>query len=1279
MSPVMDETDGISPVPPGFVSLKSFNLQRVQESSLTSTPASDPRKAMIDDESSATGVVKLRKSLRHRPWVNYCQFDNSSDEESDSELSDQDAPSIRCLPKGVVRGCTECGNCQKVIARWHPEGSCRPILDDAPVFYPSEEEFKDTLKYIASICPKAESYGICRIVPPPSWQPPCPLKEKHLWEGSTFTTRIQRVDKLQNRESVKFLRNHSMMKRKRRRLAKMKAAFRENNVDISGINETGSYSQRFGFAQGPDFTLDSFQKYADHFKEQYFCNSLNANLRVEQFEPSIEDIEGEYWRIVEHPTEEIEVLYGADLETCMFGSGFPKATSGLLGSDSVDWYAKSSWNLNNVPRLPGSVLAFESGEISGVLVPWLYVGMCFSSFCWHVEDHHLYSLNYLHWGAPKIWYGVPGREALNLEAAMKNHLSDLFEEQPNLLHNLVTQFSPSILKLESVPVYRCIQHPGEFVVTFPRAYHSGFNCGFNCAEAVNIAPVDWLPHGQNAVELYCEQMRKITLSHDKLLLGAAREVVRVLWNVLFLKMDTPENRAWKDVSGPAGILAKSLKARVELERTRREHLSSSQISRMDSAFDTESERECVLCHYDLHLSAAGCPCSPDKFSCLIHAKHLCSCDWKTRFFLFRYEISELNTLCDAVGGKLSAVHKWGLQDLKLSLSSYINKDKLCQSRFSDPDCSDAKGNDKASMSLDFSPSSKNTSSSQDGKASVLQHSSTATKAGTKVLVIDSTTAITNTTSCQHRKSIVPSVAKEPGLQDNSSLKVKYDQNLQTTEVCISSYDKSSEECMVNTKPMRSSTNLTNYTSCSPLEQDVKQECHINSSVYCVGKNIPASKDDPLLCNVGNKREHIMPLKSGMERPNREGDSRSLMNFDGKETIYSFPNKHVSVLPKICPTVVDKQRDIKQDGVKSIAHGLLPSALESNEQGKGDSSGNCSSNSPSHLPVVSIAQRASHHKRCVNESITRHALDLLEKEVGERGTKSARTDQKQQCSVSLTGSSNSEEVNKAGKVNEFDNFNCWRDNGELAETCSSFPLNTVHKQNYTQKGPRMAKVVRRINYNVELLEYGVVLSGNLWSTSQAIFPKGYRSRVRYWSILDPTQMCYYISEILDSELFGPLFMIKLEQSPSEIFFHVSATNCWNMVRERVNNEIRRLHSLGRVNLPSFQPPGSVDGLEMFGLTSPTIIQVIEAMDTNRVCTEYWKSRPKLPNPSDRLDQRAIPPNMENKAPILKSLLKKASSEELHALHMSLSGDHPFTKHELLELVKEENRSRLGFDL
>lgn len=75
------------------------------------------------------------------------------------------------------------------------------------------------------------------------------------------------------------------------------------------------------------------------------------------------------------------MLYGADLETGVFGSGFPKLFS-QDKSASDEKYVKSGWNLNNFPRLPGSVLSYESSDISGVLVPWLYIGMCFSSFCW---------------------------------------------------------------------------------------------------------------------------------------------------------------------------------------------------------------------------------------------------------------------------------------------------------------------------------------------------------------------------------------------------------------------------------------------------------------------------------------------------------------------------------------------------------------------------------------------------------------------------------------------------------------------------------------------------------------------------------------------------------------------------------------------------------------------------------------------------------------------------------------------------------------------------------
>lgn len=43
----------------------------------------------------------------------------------------------------------------------------------APVFFPTVEEFEgNPLSYIEKIRPLAESYGICKIVPPRGWDPP---------------------------------------------------------------------------------------------------------------------------------------------------------------------------------------------------------------------------------------------------------------------------------------------------------------------------------------------------------------------------------------------------------------------------------------------------------------------------------------------------------------------------------------------------------------------------------------------------------------------------------------------------------------------------------------------------------------------------------------------------------------------------------------------------------------------------------------------------------------------------------------------------------------------------------------------------------------------------------------------------------------------------------------------------------------------------------------------------------------------------------------------------
>lgn len=653
-------------VPPGFASRTSFVLKRMEKVEETNgVNASKQEPIQMDSTADLTDMDKLKRSLQHRPWILFDQNDYNS-EEPESEQFDMDPPAKTCLPKGVTHGCPDCSDCLKVTGRWRPEDARIDVLEEAPVFHPTEEEFKDMLKYIATIRARAEQYGICRIVPPPSWKPPCLIKEYPIWKRSTFSTHIQRIDGLRNQSSPsKMVGFYESTKKKRRRILRVGL----DSGSTSSPGETGhSYVKGFEPEPGREFTLENFKRYAADFKSQYFRKS-EVTGRQEKWVPSLENIEAEYKRITENPTEEIEVLCGENLETKALGSGFPtvsKDSNPLATSDHPEYLA-SGWNLNNLPRLPGSLLSFESHDTCHILVPQARVGMCFSSFHWKVEEHHLYSLAYTHLGASKIWYGVPGKYSVNFEAAMRSFFSESSSEQPELQNGLVKQLPPSTLKSQGIPVFRCIQSPGEFVLVLPGAYHSGFDCGFNFSETACVAPLDWLPHGQEAVELYCEQGRKTSISHDKLLLGAAREAVRAQWDSLFRK-NTSDHFLWKDAYGKDGILTHVFKSRLSSEAICRKYLcKSKQSRRMKSNFDVTSKKECSICLRDLHFSAAACPCSADRYSCLLHAKQLCSCAWSDKIFLYRHQIDHLYLLLEALEGKLDAVFKWGKDDLGLAL------------------------------------------------------------------------------------------------------------------------------------------------------------------------------------------------------------------------------------------------------------------------------------------------------------------------------------------------------------------------------------------------------------------------------------------------------------------------------------------------------------------------------------------------------------------------------------------------------------------------------------
>jgi hypothetical protein len=97
---------------------------------------------------------------------------------------------------------------------------------------------------------------------------------------------------------------------------------------------------------------------------------------------------------------------------------------------------------------------------------------------------HAFSINYHHCGASKTWYGVPGHAATAFEKVVQEAVYDaemLVENGVGAAYDLLigktTMFPPNLLTKRNVPVYRAVQAPGEFVITFPRAYHAGFSHG----------------------------------------------------------------------------------------------------------------------------------------------------------------------------------------------------------------------------------------------------------------------------------------------------------------------------------------------------------------------------------------------------------------------------------------------------------------------------------------------------------------------------------------------------------------------------------------------------------------------------------------------------------------------------------------------------------------------------------------------------------------------------------------------------------------------------------
>lgn len=192
-----------------------------------------------------------------------------------------------------------------------------------------------------------------------------------------------------------------------------------------------------------------------------------------------EELEDKYWKSLNFSNP----MYAADMPGSLFDD------------DTQTW---------NVAKLP-NLLDLLGDKIPGVNTAYLYLGMWRATFAWHLEDVDLYSINYIHFGAPKQWYSVSQKDAPKFEAAMKSIWGSDAKNCDQFLRHKTYLVSPSILKSKfGVTVNKVVHREGQFVITFPIGYHSGYNLGYNCAESVNFAIENWLQYGKTARKCQCE-------------------------------------------------------------------------------------------------------------------------------------------------------------------------------------------------------------------------------------------------------------------------------------------------------------------------------------------------------------------------------------------------------------------------------------------------------------------------------------------------------------------------------------------------------------------------------------------------------------------------------------------------------------------------------------------------------------------------------------------------------------------------------------------------------
>ena len=336
-----------------------------------------------------------------------------------------------------------------------------------PVFKPTWDQFRDFNSFVTQIDAVGAVNGIVKIIPPSEWLEQVRVDPRQLVDIK-IRSAIEQVFHgsrgVYTQMNVTKSKKYSVLDWKQlcdapqHRLPTGRAQKRphdeEGTKDVVG-NEDDELEQLAAVITSQKDKFPSSYNYPDFYS----------------------DVERAYWKNITF----MPALYGADLKGTLFDS------------------AQEHWNINRL----NNMLDLIDRRLPGVNSPYLYFGMWKSTFAWHLEDMDLYSINYIHFGAPKQWYVIPPVHKDRFETVARGLFHEEAKKCSEFLRHKSFHISPSVLEKYSIPVHRCVQEEGEIVLTYPYGYHSGYNLGFNCAESINFALPRWIEIGKSARSCMC--------------------------------------------------------------------------------------------------------------------------------------------------------------------------------------------------------------------------------------------------------------------------------------------------------------------------------------------------------------------------------------------------------------------------------------------------------------------------------------------------------------------------------------------------------------------------------------------------------------------------------------------------------------------------------------------------------------------------------------------------------------------------------------------------------